>query len=196
MKAAREAQSRTDRLHVIQRGGSVITEFAVGSYVTLEYPEPSVPRAPTKLMARRAEPFQGHSSDGADYEIRDLQSDKLSRIHVKRVRAFVFDETRVDPATVVATDRSKFLVDFVLDYQPKVRPASHRRDLEFKIRWVGYGPEHDSWEPWSELRANDRVHAYMRDHGMGNIISPLYPPVPYHFSVVVHPGMRPDPVHR
>ena len=148
----------------------------MGSYVTLEYPEPSVPRAPTKLMARRAGLFQVHSSDGADYEIRDFQSDKLSRVHVKRLRAFVFDETRVDPAMVVAADRSEFLVDFVLDHLPKVRPASNRRELEFKIRWVGYGLEHDSWEPWSELRANDRVHVYMRAHGMGNIISPLYAP--------------------
>ena len=85
MEAAREAQLRTDRLHVIQRGGSVITEFTVGSYVTLEYPEASVPRAPTKLMARRAGPFMVHSFDGADYEIKDLQSDKLSRVQVKRL---------------------------------------------------------------------------------------------------------------
>ena len=142
----------------------------------------------------------------------DLQSSKVSRVHVKRLRAFVFDETRVDPATVVAADRSEFLVDFVLDHLPKAYPWRHRRELEFKIRWVGYGLEHDSWEPWSELRANDRVHAYMRANGMGMIISPLYAPgvvpgavqgvapggvpAPYHFPVVVHPGMRPDPVHR
>ena len=112
----------------------------------------------------------------ADYDIKDLQSDKLSRVHVKRLRAFVFDETRVDPATVVAADRSEFLVDFVLDHEPKAYPWRHRRELEFKIRWVGYGLEHDSWEPWSELRANDRVHVYMRAHGMGNIIFPLYAP--------------------
>ena len=77
---------------------------------------------------------------------------------------------------VVAADRSEFLVDFVLDHLPKDRPSGHRRELRFKIRWVGYGLEHDSWEPWSELRANDRVHAYMRANGMGNIISPLYAP--------------------
>ena len=178
----------------------------------MEYPEPSVPRAPTKLVARRAGPYQVHSSEGADYEIRDLQSDKLSRVHVKRLRAFVFDETRVDPATVVAMDRSEFLVDFVTDHLPKLHPERHRTELQFRIRWVGYGPEHDSWEPWSELRANDRVHAYMRAHEMGRIISPLYAPgvvpgvvqgmapgavpAPYYFPVVVHPGMRPDPVHR
>ena len=125
-------------------------------------------------MARRAGPFQVHSSNGADYEITDLQSGRLSRVHAKRLRAFVFDETRVDPATVVAADRSEFLVDFVLDHLPKKRPASNRRELRFKIRWVGYGLLYDTWEPWSELRANDRVHTYMRAHGMGNIISPLH----------------------
>ena len=154
----------------------MITEFAAGSYVTLEYPEPSVPRAPTKLVARRAGPFQVHSSVGADYEIRDLQSDKLSRVHVKRLRAFIFDETRVDPATVVAADRSEFLVDFVLDHLPKENPSRRRRELVFKIRWVGYDYLHDTWEPWAELRSNDRVHAYMRATGLGMIISPQYGP--------------------
>ena len=135
MDAAREAQLRTDRLHVVERGASVVTEFAVGSYVTLEYPE----RAPNKLMARRAGPYQVHSSDGSDYEIRDLQSDKLSRVHVKRLRAFLYDETRVDPAAVVAADRSEFLVESVLNHRPLERPTRRRTELEFKIHWAGYG---------------------------------------------------------
>ena len=117
-----------------------------------------------------------HSSDGADHEIKDLQSDKLSRVHIKRLRAFIFDERRIDPATVVAADRSEVLVDYVLDHEPKAYPWRQRRELRFKIRWVGYGLLYDTWEPWSELRANDRVHAYMRANGMGNIISPLYAP--------------------
>ena len=74
----------------------------------------------------------------------------------------------------MAAGRSEFLVDYVLDHEPKVRPGNHRRELIFKIRWVGYGVMHDSWEPWSELRANDRVHAYMRANGLGTIISPQY----------------------
>ena len=104
----------------------------------------------------------------------DLQSDKTSRVHVKRLRAFVFDETRVDPALIVAADRSEFLVETVLDHSPTVNAARRRSELVFKIRWMGYGPAHGSWEPWSELRANDIVHAYMRAHGMGSIISPQY----------------------
>ena len=41
---------------------------------------------------------------------------------------------------------------------------------------MGYGLLYDTWEPWSELRANDRVHAYMRANGMGMVISPQYAP--------------------
>ena len=129
-------------------------------------------------MARRAGPYQVHSSDGSEYEIRDLQSDKLSRVHVKRLRAFHYDETRVDPVAVSAADRSEFLVESVLDHLPKERPTRRRTELEFRIHWAGYGPEDDSWEPWSELRANDIVHAYCRAHGMASIISPLYALVP------------------
>ena len=74
----------------------------------------------------------------------------------------------------MAADRSEFLVETVLEHSPTLNVTRRRSELVFKIRWMGYGPEHDSWEPWSELRANDIVHAYMRAHGMGSIISPLY----------------------
>ena len=95
-------------------------------------------------------------------------------VHVKRLRAFVFDKTRVDSASIVAADRSEFLVETVIDHSPTENMSRRRSDLIFRIWWVGYGPAHDSWEPWSELRANDIVQAYMRAHGMGRIISPLY----------------------
>ena len=32
----------------------------------------------------------------------------------------------------------------------------HRR-LKFKIKWEGYGPEHDSWEYATEVYAPERV---------------------------------------
>ena len=90
----------------------------------------------------------------------------------------------------MAADRSEFLVDFVIDHLPRLQPD---RQLRFKIRWVGYGSQYDTWEPWSELRANDRVHAYMRAHGMGRIISHMYALPVGHPPVVVHPGI---PLHR
>ena len=95
-------------------------------------------------------------------------------MHVTRLRKFVLDTTRHTYEEAATHDNMEHYVQAVLDHEPKLRPDSHRRDLRFKIRWLGYDESYDSWEPWSGLRANFIVHAYMRANGMAQIISPLY----------------------
>jgi len=36
-----------------------------------------------------------------------------------------------------------------------------RGRLKFKIKWEGYGPEHDSWEYASEVHAPERVADFL-----------------------------------
>ena len=178
-KSAAEAQRRIDAEHIVQRGGEHVTEFPVHSYVTLEYPVSIGGRraAPSKVMTPRRGPFLVVSSKDHEYVLEDLVDHKiLPGVHVTRLRRFVFDTTRKTAEEIASHDNMEFYVESVLDHEPKVRPERHRKDLRFKIRWLGYDPSYDSWEPWSELRANSIVHAYMRSHGMASIISPLYRP--------------------
>ena len=42
--------------------------------------------------------------------------------------------------------------------------------MEFKIRWAGYGAEDDTWEPYSEVRDNDILHAFLRANKMKALI--------------------------
>ena len=37
-----------------------------------------------------------------------------------------------------------------------------RKEIEFKVRWLGYGPEGDTWELYSRLRSNALLHDYLR----------------------------------
>ena len=57
--------------------------------------------------------------------------------------------------------------DYTVEKIPAQRPnASAPKGLEFKVRWRGYGPSHDTWEPVSSFapRINTPFMEYIRKH--------------------------------
>ena len=60
-------------------------------------------------------------------------------------------------------EQDDYTVEKVLPQRPK---ASAPRGLEFKVRWRGYGPSHDTWEPVSSFvpRVNTPFMEYIRKH--------------------------------
>ena len=57
-------------------------------------------------------------------------------------------------------------VEQVLDHKPKPRKAhqtdrAYRKQLRFLIKWTGFGPEQNTWEPLANLEgAPDRLREY------------------------------------
>ena len=47
---------------------------------------------------------------------------------------------------------------------------NRRSTMQFKVRWLGYGPEHDSWEPYKYLRDTQQLHDYLRANRMTSLI--------------------------
>ena len=60
-------------------------------------------------------------------------------------------------------EQDHYTVEKILAQRPK---ASAPRGLEFKVRWRGYGPSHDTWEPVSSFvpRVNTPFMEYIRKH--------------------------------
>jgi hypothetical protein len=56
----------------------------------------------------------------------------------------------------------EFVVEKILD----MKGNGHRskKHLEFKVRWAGYGPQDDTWEPWDFVKYNDQLQLYLYNY--------------------------------
>ena len=48
--------------------------------------------------------------------------------------------------------------------------CQRRTFMELKVRWRGYGPEYDSWEPYKNLACSEQLILYLVRHRMKSLI--------------------------
>ena len=49
-------------------------------------------------------------------------------------------------------------MDQIVDHKGS---AKYKRKLLFKVRWFGYSPEEDTWEPYSHVRDCEALDIYI-----------------------------------
>ena len=47
---------------------------------------------------------------------------------------------------------------------------NHRKDLLFRVRWLGHDETSDTWEKYSNLRHNIKLHEYLRANKLKKLI--------------------------
>ena len=145
---------------------SSITEFAVGAYVLVAYPDDGFLKhagPPSKLMTKLRGPMQVQSNVGATYELTDLATGRPTKAHISRLRPFLFDKEHVDPVAVAAKDHGQWLVESILGHKnfTGTKKLNKIGKLLLHVKWIG--SDELTWEPWSR-RLNNNVIAieYMR----------------------------------
>ena len=169
-----------NRSYIIQHGldnahrqatASKVTDasYAKGSLVLVTYPETKMGSLPpTKFHPKLRGPYEVASSNGDAYTLKNLVTGKLeNEVHISRLRAYVHDAMHSDPAKVAQTDDHEFDVEAILDH---VGDPKRKSDMEFRVRWKGYGSEDDDWLPWKALRDNIYLHQYLRRVGLAKLI--------------------------
>ena len=154
-------QQTITNANIVKRTPKVtLTEFPPKSMVLLSYPDSRVGKLPpTKLHPILKGPYQVISVNKDKYTLKDLNSNTTMKpVHISRLRAFHYDTERTDPAKIAQTDTHEFEVERVLDHSGD---DTKRSTLDFLVRWAGYSEEYDLWLPYSELRDNIALHAYL-----------------------------------
>ena len=146
------------------------TVFENGAYVLAEHRISSLRRGPkSKLLPFLRGPMlvKSHNEKGI-YVLQDIVTQKLVDYHVSKLRHFEFDPKTLKPLDIAVTDLpDEFVVEECLNIRGD--PRGPKSQLEFLIRWAGYGPEDDTWEPWSCVRDNEKVLSFLYHHDQPRI---------------------------
>jgi transposase InsO family protein len=147
-----------------------LSSFTAGSYVLVE--DPQTTNKP-KLNPLHDGPFEVLGQRGNEVQIKNLINNKASYVHITRVRPFHYDPVVTNPLHIATQDQQEFIVDSILQHRGSPSDKTH---MQFLVRWQGYGPESDSWEPWYDaatgagVRDNVTLHAYLRSKALGYLI--------------------------
>ncbi len=79
------------------------------------------------------------------YSIQDLLTHKVVNTHASNLSEFRHDPTMgLNPTEVAARNAGEFFVDKIVGHTGSV---SRRSDMSFRVRWKGYTPDDDTWQP-------------------------------------------------
>ena len=62
---------------------------------------------------------------------------------------------------MVAIDLDKYCVDKIVEHEEK---GKNSKNWKFKVRWVGYEPQEDSWLNWTAVKDLAALDTYSREH--------------------------------
>ena len=102
------------------------------------------------------------------YNLQNLVSRKEFKVNIKRIYLFHFDEERVNPQEVAMHDSNEFIVESILSHTGDFKKQN---TLSFQVRWLGYTPAEDTWEPWKNVMHVKKLHTYLRSINLENMVS-------------------------
>jgi hypothetical protein len=146
------------------------TDFPKGSFVLLAYPTNTMThnRRPDKLHMMFRGPYEVVNRDHNEFTIKNLIDGREEKKSIFMLRPFHYDPARTDPKVIALNDYdNEFFVEEILGHEGN---WSRKRQMTFKVRWLGYNETYDTWEPWNAVKNNTVFHAYLHQVGRSKLI--------------------------
>jgi transposase InsO family protein len=141
------------------------TDHAPGSFVLVKYREGA---PPSRLHTLLKGPLRVVKGSQSVFTLLDLVTNKEKDYHVTDIKPFRFDPLNTNPLDVARKDYLEFFIEAILKHSGNRH--SKKSNLRFYIKWLGYEEDHNSWEPYSNIRDMTVCHEYLRSRGMANHI--------------------------
>ena len=129
-------------------------KYTINDYVLLVHNV----RPPTKLSPILRGPFKIIDIMRDDLLIlEDLINFNRTTVHISKVVPYYCDEDILpqEVLSVRALDSEEFVVEAIVDHK-EVAPGS----FHFRVRWLGFGEDEDTWLPFEEVRDLEALDLY------------------------------------
>ena len=164
LKASAKELLRTDLLHISSKNPLNYNELAPNSYVLVHY---RTGAPPSRLHTHWRGPMRVVSGSKSRYLLYDLITHKEKTYHITDIKPFLFDPATTDPVDVARRDYQEFFIEKILEHRGNTNLKS---DIEFLVSWLGFTSDHNSWEPYSNLRDTSQLHSYLTEFKMTQLI--------------------------
>ena len=162
-KKALEAAQQRQKTYADQ--ARRLVTFAVGDRVLLSTTNLSLKMlGAVKLMPKYVGPFVVVKKvNEVAYQLELPATMKVHDVfHVSLLKLYVEDPNHNPPPPPVIVDgEERYFVERILRHREK-RCGRGKPKTEYLVRWQGYGPEHDTWEPYCNVTtASDPLNDYL-----------------------------------
>ena len=99
------------------------------------------------------------------YELATLITGRTLHRHISQLKEF--DSSRCSPQEVATRNTPDYLVEQIVSH---TGTKANRPRMRFRVRWLSYGPDDDTMEPWKNLKNNWVFHQYCREQGLEDLI--------------------------
>ena len=157
IRAAQQFQAKLieKRVRTVPEGKHV--SFRAGDFVLASYPS----QKPDKLTPFWRGPLMVVEKVKANtYKVQHLNDkSRTELLHLSRLRPY--NASASDPHDVATMDDASDKIDFIVEHFPVGPFPKKRTDLDFRVRWVGYGEDDDLWIPYTEMAKTEALERYM-----------------------------------
>ena len=133
----------------------------MNDYVLRIYPRSKVSSdPPSKYMAYWRGPYRIVGIlDANQYEVQNLVSMAVSRVHVKQLKDFYYDPKRTIPLNIAVKDTDEFVVEDIINHA-----LDANGQMMWKVRWEWFEEDKDTWEPLHNLVNVGKFNDYCSLH--------------------------------
>ena len=121
----------------------------------------------SKLAPKLLGPYTVILQTKNDVLCEHIITNKRMTFHADRITLFVSTDNDARKAGLL--DREEYVITQILSDNKKF---NNKNQLKFLVQWEGYGPNDNSWEPYSELKLTTQLHAYLCKVGQSHLIPP------------------------